>query len=290
MQVPKTRVLYEPQSLDPTRPREGVKKGFESFHEQLDDGIKGRVRAESFADHYSQPRMFYRSQTPAEQAHIASAYVFELGKVDAAHVRTRMLSHLRNIDEDLAKRVSTALGMQLPEAAEAAAPIQEMATSDALQTIGRTPKTLKGRMIGILVAEGSKHSEIKKFEEAATAEGARVKIVAPSKEVVLDDDTRIQADERVAGGPSVMFDAVVSIIMPEQAKKLAKDSATLDWFTDAYVHCKAIAYCGATDEFILSKLPIEKDSFVTPLADLDAFIDNAKSRLWEREPKVRDLA
>ncbi|MDX1788526.1 MAG: catalase, partial [Psychrobacter sp.] len=206
MHVPKTRVLYEPQSLDPTRPRESIKKGFESFHEQLDDGVKGRVRAESFADHYSQPRMFYLSQTPTEQAHIASAYAFELGKVDTAHVRTRMLGHLLNIDEDLAQRVAKALGMELPEAAEPAAPIQDMATSEKLQTIGLTPKTLKSRLIGILVAEGSKHSEIKKFEEAAKAAGARVKIVAPSKEVVLDDDTRIQADERVAGGPSVMFD------------------------------------------------------------------------------------
>ena len=290
MHVPKTRTLYDPQSLDPDRPREDPKKGFESFHEQLDDGVKGRVRAESFADHYSQPRMFYRSQTPAEQAHIASAYAFELGKVDTPHVRTRMLGHLVNIDEDLANRVAMALGMKLPEAIEPAAPVQDLPTSEPLQTIGRTPKSLKARMIGILVAEGSKHSEIKKFEEAAMAEGARVKIVAPNKEVTLDDGTIIQADERVAGGPSVMFDAVVSIIMPEQAKKLAKDSATLDWFNDAYVHCKAIAYCGATDEFILSKLPIEKDAFVTPLAELDSFIENAKSRLWEREPKVRDLA
>ena len=290
MHVPKTRTLYDPQSLDPDRPRENPKKGFESFHEQLDDGVKGRVRAESFADHYSQPRMFYRSQTPAEQAHIASAYAFELGKVDTPHVRTRMLGHLVNIDEDLANRVATALGMKLPEAIEPAAPVQDLPTSEPLQTIGRTPKSLKARMIGILVAEGSKHSEIKKFEEAAMAEGARVKIVAPNKEVTLDDGTIIQADERVAGGPSVMFDAVVSIIMPEQAKKLAKDSATLDWFNDAYVHCKAIAYCGATDEFILSKLPVEKDAFVTPLAELDSFIENAKSRLWEREPKVRDLA
>ncbi|MGO3339972.1 hypothetical protein [Psychrobacter sp.] len=40
----------------------------------------------------------------------------------------------------------------------------------------------------------------------------------------------------------------------------------------------------------MSKLPIEKDSFVTPLAELDSFIANAKSRLWKREPKVRDLA
>lgn len=290
MHVPKTRTLYDPQSLDPDRPRENPKKGFESFHEQLDDGVKGRVRAESFADHYSQPRMFYRSQTPAEQAHIASAYAFELGKVDTPHVRTRMLGHLVNIDEDLANRVATALGMKLPEAIEPAAPVQDLPTSEPLQTIGRTPKSLKARMIGILVAEGSKHSEIKKFEEAAMAEGARVKIVAPNKEVTLDDGTIIQADERVSGGPSVMFDAVVSIIMPDQAKKLAKDSATLDWFNDAYVHCKAIAYCGATDEFILSKLPVEKDAFVTPLAELDSFIENAKSRLWEREPKVRDLA
>lgn len=290
MQVPKTRVLYEPQSLDPTRPRESVKKGFESFHEKMDDGVKGRVRAESFADHYSQPRMFYRSQTAPEQAHIASAFAFELGKVDAAHVRTRTLSHLINIDQDLANRVATALGMELPEAAEPAAPIQDLATSDALQTIGLSPKSLKGRLVGILVADGSKHSEIKKFEDAAIEQGASVKIVAPNKEVKLDDGTRIQADERLAGGPSVLFDAVVSIIMPDQAKKLAKDSSALDWFNDAYAHCKAIAYCGATDEFILSKLPIEKDEFVTPLSDLEVFIENAKSRLWEREPKVRDLA
>ncbi len=290
MHVPKTRALYEPQSLDPTRPRESVKRGFESFPENLDDGVKGRVRAESFADHYSQPRMFYRSQTPIEQAHIASAYVFELGKVDTPHVRARTLSHLRNIDDDLASRVAKGLGMDLPEAAEAAAPVQEMATSNALKTIGLSPKSLKGRMIGILVAEGSGHGEIEKYENAAKAQGASVKIIAPGREVILDDGTRIQSAERIAGAPSVIFDAVVSIIMPEQAKKLAKDSATLDWFNDAYVHCKAISYCGATDEFILSKLPIEKDEFVTPLSDVDVFIENAKSRLWEREPKVRDLA
>ncbi|MBU3825032.1 MAG: catalase [Candidatus Oceanisphaera merdipullorum] len=290
MQVPKGRVAYEPQSLDPTMPRESAKRGFKSFAEPLDDGVKGRIRAEKFADHYSQPRMFYLSQTPHEQAHIASAYAFELGKVDTPHVRSRTLSHLRHIDEDLASRVAKALGMELPAAATLSAPVQAMATSAALQTIGRTPNSLQGRLIGILVAQGSNKSEIERYKQAAHAQGANVKIVAPGREVVLDDGTRIQSAERIAGAPSVLFDAVVSIIMPEQAKKLAKDSATLDWFTDAYVHCKAIAYCGATDKYILSKLPIEKDRFITPLADVNIFIEHAKSRLWEREPKVRDLA
>ncbi|MEL0621397.1 hypothetical protein, partial [Psychrobacter proteolyticus] len=63
--------------------------------------------------------------------------------------------------------------------------------------------------------------------------------------------------------------------MPHQAKKHAMDSSALDWFNDAYNHCNAIAYCGASDEFILSKLPVEKDEFVSPLAELDAFISNA---------------
>lgn len=283
MNVPKGRVAYEPQSLDPSKPRETNKDGFKSFSEQLDDGVKGRVRAESFADHYSQPRMFYLSQTEIGKTHIANAYAFELGKVDTAHIRTRTLSHLRNIDESLAKRVSDTLGMELPDAAVPAAPIQDLGTSKPLQTIGISPKTLKGRMIGMLVAAGSNSDEIEKFETAAKEAGASVKIVAPSKEVVLSDGSRIQADERVAGGPSVFFDGVVSIIMPDAAKKLAQDSAALDWFSDAFNHCKAIAYCPATEEYILSKLPIEKDEFVTPLDQVDAFIENAKTRLWTRE-------
>src|SRR3546814_3972358 len=93
---------------------------------------KLRARAELFADHYSQPRLFYRSQTANEQAHIASALVFELSKVQLEHVRVRVVSRLRNIDEDLAKRVAAGLAIDLPEKAMAAKAPIDMAPSDAL--------------------------------------------------------------------------------------------------------------------------------------------------------------
>ncbi|MFP3334638.1 hypothetical protein SB761_28500, partial [Pseudomonas sp. SIMBA_064] len=38
-----------------------------------------------------------------------------------------------------ANRVATALGMELPEPADAAAPVQDLGTSKAVQTIGLTP-------------------------------------------------------------------------------------------------------------------------------------------------------
>ena len=48
---------------------------------------KRRLRAESFADHYSQARQFYLSQTEIEQGHIASAFTFELSKVETPAIR-----------------------------------------------------------------------------------------------------------------------------------------------------------------------------------------------------------
>jgi catalase len=65
-----------------------------------------RLRPESFADHYSQARQFYISQTGAEQRHIASALTFELSKVETPAIRERMVSH--NEDRSVLKVVSSA--------------------------------------------------------------------------------------------------------------------------------------------------------------------------------------
>jgi catalase len=92
MSNPVGRANYEPNSWgDEGGPREDPTNGFRSFPAS-DDGAKRRLRPESFADHYSQARMFYRSQTPVEQTHLGDAIVFELSKVDGADAKTlRML-------------------------------------------------------------------------------------------------------------------------------------------------------------------------------------------------------
>src|ERR1022692_437402 len=155
MAQPVGRVAYEPNSLSESAPRETPAKGFHSAA-VTETGEKGRIRDERFADHYSQARQFYLSQTVYEQAHIASALVFELSKVEHAHVVEAMVGHLRHIEEDLANRVAAGLGLaKVPDAPVAAAPVQEMELSPALQIIGKMKDTLMGRTIGILIADGS---------------------------------------------------------------------------------------------------------------------------------------
>jgi catalase len=84
MHNPTGRANYEPNSWDGGAggPRESPEQGFHSYPAAV-EGPKLRIRSESFADHYSQARQFYLSQTESEQQHIADALTFELSKANA---------------------------------------------------------------------------------------------------------------------------------------------------------------------------------------------------------------
>jgi len=290
MEQPVGRVAYEPNSLSVNSPRETPTKGFHSAAIS-ETGQKDRIRAESFADHYSQARQFYLSQTSYEQAHIASALVFELSKVEHLHIREAMVGHLRHIEEDLAKRVAAGLGFaSMPDAPIAVVPVQEMRTSPALQIIGKMKNTLKGRAVGILIADGSDGESIQKIQKAVVDAGATVKIVAPKVgSAKLADGSLLPIDAQLAGTPSVLFDAVAIILSDEGAKALSMESAAIDFVRDAFGHLKAIA-ADQGGQTLLKKSDIGHDAGVVDAGDKDAFIAAAKTRQWEREKSVRTLA
>ena len=290
MAQPKGRVAYEPNSLSQDSPRETPTMGFRSAGVS-ETGDKGRIRAESFADHYSQARQFYRSQSKYEQAHIASALVFELSKVQHLHIREAMVGHLRHIDQDLAQRIAKGLALaKMPDAPVAAAPVLELDPSPALQIIGKMKDTLQGRTVGILIADGSDGAAIKKISNAATAAGASVKIVAPRVGgAKLADGSTLAADGQLAGTPSVVFDAVAVILSNEGAQALMMEGAAIEFVRDAFGHLKAIAADNGA-QALLKKASIAKDAGVVDASNAAAFIAAAKTRQWDREKLVRTLA
>ncbi|MBI5536502.1 MAG: catalase [Deltaproteobacteria bacterium] len=289
MEQPSGRVNYEPNSLSENSPRE-TSRGFRSSAVD-ESGEKGRIRPESFADHYTQARLFYRSQTKHEQSHIASALVFELSKVEHPHIREAMVGHLRHIEEKLAKRVADGLGMpQLPKAPVAAAEVKEMNPSPALQIIGKMKDTLEGRTVGILIAEGSDGVAIQAAKNAVTDAGASVKIVAPKLGgTKLADGSMMASDGQLAGTPSVLFDAIVVILSAAGAEALCKESCALDFVRDAFGHLKAIGRDAGAQK-LLKRAHVEADAGVIDIADVKAFLSAAKTRQWDREVSVRTLA
>jgi catalase len=290
MAQPVGRVAYEPNSLSEYSPRETPIKGYRSAG-VIENGTKARIRPESFADHYSQARQFYRSQTVYEQAHIASALVFELSKVEHVHVRLAIVGHLRHIDDDLAKRVATGLAFdEMPDAPQTAVPIQEMEPSPALQIIGKMKDTLMGRTIGILITDGSDGTVIDSVTNAAITAGANVKVVAPKVGgTKLADGSIVTAYGQLAGTPSVLFDAVAIILSESGAKALSIESAAIDFVRDAFGHLKAIAV-DKGGQTLLKIANIGQDAGIVDTNATNAFIAAAKTRQWDREKAVRTLA
>ena len=292
--IPVGRANYEPNSLgeadEDAGPREVPQAGFTTFPEngeRNDPTRKLRVRAELFADHYSQARLFFRSQTEIEQAHIASAYVFELSKVSLPHIRKRLLSHLRVVDEKLAKRVADGLAMPLPPKATGGREPVKMELSPALSIVRNAKHTLQGRKVGILFAEGSDRAEINKVKKAATEAGATVMLIAPKIGGIPVKGGTLEADGQLAGTPSVLLDAVALVLSAKAARKLASDGAAIQFVMDAFGHLKAIGH-NAGAQPLLDRAGVAPDAGVTDLSG--AFIKAASKRFYEREPKVRDLA
>lgn len=291
---PETRANYEPNSWPAGTggPREDPAGGYRTFPEEV-TGAKRRLRADSFADHYSQARQFYVSQTEVERRHIADAFTFELSKCERQEIRTRMVAGLRNVDEELAATVAEGLGLrELPPPVEPARqPRHDLPASPALSIIGRGPGSFAGRKIGVLVTNGADAETLAALRSAAAAEQATVEIVAAAVGGVdVSDGTRVPADQQIDGAPSVLYDAVVVLAEPGGARALAARPPARDFVTDAVAHCKFIGYTsGAAVLFETAGLPADPasadDGFVNlgehPPAE---FIARCRQlRHWHRE-------
>jgi len=301
MHNPKGRVNYEPNSWgegteEDRGPRACPMRGFESYPEEV-KGPKVRVRSETFADHYSQARQFYVSQTPVEQTHMANALTFELSKVERMDIRKRMVGHLRHIDSGLAQEVADGLGLtELPDKVPLARePITDLPESPALSIIKNGPGNFKGRKLGIYIAEGADAGVVQALKQAAKDAGGMVEIVAPHVAgAKLSDGTMMEADEKIDGGPSVTYDAVAVVMNEQSAKRYNADKPSIDFVNDAFAHAKFVAYVPAVKPLFESASVWNwmDDGFVDVSSGKQAatqFIEKCgKLRFWDRESVKQD--
>lgn len=296
MHNPKGRVNYEPNSWG-GGPRENPKTGYVPFAEEV-RGPKTRERGELFADHYSQARQFYISQTKREQMHIKNAFVFELSKCEHPVIRSRVVAHLLNVDQDLAQNVAKGLGLDaLPEAAPPARPVvSTLPASDPLSILKNGPTSFAGRKLGVLVTDGTDAALLDALKAAADAEGTIIELVAPSVGgVVLSDGNKIPAGQKIVGAPSVLYDAVVLLPSKDGADLLLNEATARDFVADAFAHAKFIGYVDDATA-LLERGGIgagDHDGGILPLgkaADMSHFITACRAlRFWPREDKTHTV-
>jgi catalase len=254
--IARGRVSYEPNSLGGGCPfQAGAAHGFVTVPEKIqakEEQAKVRAKPEKFADHYTQAQLFFDSQTPVEQAHIAAAFRFELSKVQVPAIRERMVASLRNVSEPLARRVAEGLGMKtmpetMPKALEQAA-TPEVTNSPMLSLKARPGDgSITARKVAILVAPGIVGQTAFKVHAALFAEGAVPRFVGPHiGPIETADGVALEADASFENEPGFLFDGLVLPDGADGVGELAAVGQAMDFVADQYRHGKPIMVMGAS--------------------------------------------
>ena len=248
------RVAYEPNSLAGGSPAQaGYGAGFTSFPEHIaEDKVRGK--AELFADHYSQARLFWQSQTDFEKQHIAKAFRFELTRVQILAIRQRTVSLLMNVADELAQAVADGIGIPLPQAAPVLA-------THALPTYAPSPSlsithfqgdgSIKTRRVALLVANGIEAAPIRSLYSALLAAGAVPRLVGPLLgQVTPVDGDALNVEVSVEAMPAALYDAV---IVPSGEAAIAgwkSDPDVMDFLRDQYRHGKPMLMLGGASALL----------------------------------------
>jgi catalase len=279
------RVNYEPNSLGGGCPFQAGRMGFNSFPERVVAEDKVRGNPELFAEHYGQARLFYGSQTPAEQAHIANAFRFELTRVQTPAVRERVLALLANVDAGLVAKVAEGLGMEVPEPLPRASadPVPVYEPSPALSLLSRPGNAgIRTRRVAILVAAGVDGEQVRNLYAGLLADGAVPRVVGNMLgKVKAGAGEPLDVEISLEAGPSVLYDAVIVPDGKQSSDLLARNAHAIDFLREQYRHCKPIMALGDGAN-LLAQAMIPKalpDGSPDPSLVIDGTLDAFKALL-----------
>ncbi len=303
------KVAYGPNTLANGCPyQSGAREGgFTSFPERIDDH-KVRARSSSFFDHFTQARMFFRSQAPHEQRHMIDALKFELGMVESVAIRERMLFALAQIDRALVKPVADHLGLKIPASIDPPhnlhvpadedvgdfqprAARRQVELSPALSMAVTKPGSIETRQVAVLASDGFDGAALANMKKALTAAGAMAKIVAPHLgEIKPASGQAVTVDFAFHNTASVLFDAVYVAGGKQSTGMLLKEPAAIHFVNEAFKHCKPIAASGEGSQLLeASSIPMDDGEIPGVILgdgteSVNAFIAAmGRHRFWERE-------
>lgn len=301
-QIHQAHTNYQPNSIDADWPREApVEEGGFATYPGSTDGQKIRTRSPSFSDHFSQPRMYWRSLARHEQDHTVNGYAFELSKVDKIFIRERVVNEiLANIDAELAARVAEKLGLPAPAACDLSKREQyyqegeSVEVTPAVSMTTRQPKDIKGRKIAVLADKGFNCKVFDKVKTTLEGQGAFVKLLGKDfSPIISGANKEFAADGSHGSEPSVLYDAVIVTGGQEAVDKLLQCGDAKHYLLEAYKHLKPILLVGEAGQ-LAEHLHLQEDAGFLVTDDvvkgLDQFAESLKQhRIWDREPLAESI-
>ncbi|KAI4710497.1 hypothetical protein J4E89_004952 [Alternaria sp. Ai002NY15] len=201
MYIPLNTAAYSPNTLNEGSPKQANQSTGRGFFTAPSRGTSGKlVRAVSstFADVWSQPRLFFNSLLPVEQQFVINAMRFETSQLKSEVVKNNVLIQLNRISHDIAVRVAEALGMTAPEADDT---YYHDNKTIGVSASGEPLLKLDGLKVGYLTSAGSSDDNVKALKSALADLNVGMTVVA--------EHLGASIDQTYSATSAIQFDAIL---------------------------------------------------------------------------------
>ncbi|KAF3925362.1 Catalase-3 [Dactylellina cionopaga] len=265
--ITKGKVNYWPNRFEGTAPVPASDNQTPAYreHPQKVAGIKQRLQAAKFQEHFNQATLFWNSMSDIEKLHIIKAFSFELGHCDDEIVFYNACARLADIDVSLAKAVATNVGGVEPDQLPSSQRKQNHGKkSNFLSQMAFMPEkpTIKSRRIAILVADGYDKPFVTAAKGALTAAGAVPMVIGPRRNYIYAEGEEkgtkgsgVWADHTFEDQRSTMFDA---LLLPpgSHIPTLSSNGRVIHWIRESFGHLKTIGAVGSSVQLVKKALQV----------------------------------
>ncbi|CAO2654178.1 Nn.00g109110.m01.CDS01 [Neocucurbitaria sp. VM-36] len=155
MYIPLNVAAYSPNTLNEGSPRQANQTQGRGFFTAPNRSVGGRLTravSSTFADVWSQPRLFFNSLLPVEQQFLINAMRFETAQLTSDVVKNNVLIQLNRVSHDVAVRVAEAIDMTAPAADDT---YYHENTTTGVSASGEKLLKLDGLKVGYLTTSSS---------------------------------------------------------------------------------------------------------------------------------------
>lgn len=278
------QVSYHKNSLADNTPSVSSEEdgGYVHYQEKV-EGRKIQARSESFADHFSQAKLFWNSMSIPEKKHIVDAFSFEVGKVKSMNVRQQVVDMFANVDVGLATAVAEAVGVEFPSNVEEST-VTESSPALSQLTTAKLPDT---RRVAVLIGSRFDGEEVESVVSSCLKAGMSVDLVGEKFGVRYgENDLAVEIDETFLTVHPTLYDALYVVGgEADNMKKFTMDIA--DFINEAYKHYKTIGIA-STGKVFFQASDAEVGPGIIQNGDADAFSVDfvnavATHRHWNRK-------
>lgn len=285
MFIPLNPAAYTPNTLNAGSPKQANQttgKGFFTAPGRTTNGKLTRAVSPTFADVWSQPRLFYNSLVPAEKQFLINAIRFETSNVKSSVVKKNVLIQLNRVSHDIAKRVADAIGLEAPEPDPT---FYHDNSTAGVNVFGNPLKKVAGLKVGFLTTASEIDDQKEVLDEMKTTlgdAGVDILVVAESLSDEAIDMTYSAADAIafdgivVADGTESLFEKPSSNSTNSAASTLYPEGRPLQILTDGYRYGKPVAaLAGGAEAFKAASISESSDGVYVSAKDAGDELANA---------------